>query len=157
MVDDGILERLGSDMVTATGIVVFIVGLIAWVGQSLAFLVPSLAVRLGMLEPEEDVDATLRVIEAKAEGLTDMLLCWTLPLSGLLMVLEYPLWPYLALVGAGVFLYLSGLITLSRVFLKREGKKVGQPAYERGAYVFAFIWALCSVAMIVMAVQELSA
>jgi hypothetical protein len=144
-------------MVTAIGIVVLIVGLIAWVGQSLAFLAPSLAVRLGVLEPEDEIDGTLRVVEAKAEGLTDMLLTWTLPLSGMLMLLDHPLWPYLALIGGGVFLYVAGLITLSRVFLKWEGKKVGRPASERGAYVFGLIWALSSVLMIVLAARELSA
>ncbi|KPJ89648.1 MAG: hypothetical protein AMS18_12300 [Gemmatimonas sp. SG8_17] len=128
-------------MITAIGIVVLIAGLIAWLGQSLAFFAPSWAVRFGVLEPEEDIDSTLRVIEARAEDLTDILLTWTLPLSGLLMVLKHPLWPYLALVGGGVFLYIAGLITLSRVFLKREGKKVGLPASERAAYLFGGIWA----------------
>ena len=144
-------------MITATGIAVLIVGLIAWMGQSIAFLAPSVAVRLGVLEPEDQIDGTLRVVEAKAEGLTDMLLTWTLPLSGLLMMLEHPLWPYLALIGSGVFLYVAGLITLSRVFLKREGKNVGRRSSENAAYVFGGIWALSSVAMIVLAVKELSA
>ncbi len=144
-------------MVTATGTVVLIVGLIAWIGQSLAFLTPQLGVRLGVLEPEGEIDATLRVNEAKAEGLTDLLLTWTLPLSGLLMMLEHPLWPYLGLIGGGVFLYVAGLITLSRVYLKREGKKVGRPASERVAYVFGGVWALASLAMIALAAMELSA
>jgi len=143
-------------MVTAIGLAVLIVGLIAWFGQSLAFIAPSLAVWVGVLEPDDEIDATLRVVEAKAEGLTDILLTWTLPLSGLLMVLEHPLWPYLALIGGGVFLYVSLLITLSRVFLKREGKKVGQPASERAAYVFSGIWAVSAVLMIVLASIELA-
>jgi len=36
-----------------------------------------------------------------------MLLTWTLPLSALLMLLEHPLWPYLGLVGGGVFLVIT--------------------------------------------------
>ncbi|MCP4592342.1 MAG: hypothetical protein GY842_16540, partial [bacterium] len=86
-------------MGTALGIVILIVGLFAWIGQSLAFLAPSLAVKLGVLEPKGQIDPTLYVIEAKAEGLTDMLLTWTLPLSALLMLLGHPLWPYLGLIG----------------------------------------------------------
>lgn len=144
-------------MDTAIGIAVLVVGLVVWVGQSIALLAPTLAVKLGVLEPEDEIDASLRVIEAKAEGLTDMLLTWTLPLSGLLLVLRHPLWPYLALVGGGVFLYVAGLITLSRVFLKRDGRKVGRAASERGAYVFGGIWALASLVMIALAVRELSA
>jgi hypothetical protein len=143
-------------MVTATGIAVLLVGLIAWIGQALAFLAPTLAVRFGALEPREEVDDTLYVMESRAEGLIDMLLTWTLPLSALLMLLGHPLWPYLGLIGGGIFLYAAGLITLSRVYLKREGKKVGRPASERTAYVFGGIWALSSLAMIALAASELS-
>jgi hypothetical protein len=144
-------------MITVIGIAVLLFGLIAWVGQCLAFLAPSWAVRFGVLEPAEDIDSTLRVIEAKAEGLTDMLLTWTLPLAGLLLALRHPLWPYLALVGGGIFLYAAWLITLSRVLLRREGKKVGPPASERAAFLFGGIWTLSAVVMIVLAAKELSA
>lgn len=143
-------------MITALGIVVLIVGLIAWIGQSLAFLAPVTAVKLGVLEPKEQIDPTLYVIEAKAEGLNDMLLTWTLPLSALLMLLGHPLWPYLGLIGGGVFLYVAGLITLSRIFLRREGKKVGAPSSERAAYIFGGIWALSALTMIILAGIHLS-
>jgi len=144
-------------LVTAIGFLALVVGLIAWIGQTLAFVAPSLAGRLGVLEPQEEIDSTLYIMEARAEGLTDMLLTWTLPLSGLLMLLQHPLWPYLGLIGGGVFLYVAGLITLSRVYLKREGKRVGRPSAERAAYVFSGIWALSSFAMIALAAIELSA
>jgi len=143
-------------MVTATGILILIVGLVAWIGQTLAFLTPALAVRLGVLERKEGMDASLYVIEAKAEGLVDMLLTWTFPLSALLMLLDHPFWPYLGLIGSGMFLYIAGLIPLSRVFLKREGKQVGSRSAERAAYVFGAIWALSAVVMIAMSVVELS-
>jgi hypothetical protein len=135
-------------MVTAIGVVVVIVGLIAWIGQTTAFLAPSLAVRLGVLEPKDEVDSTLYLIEAKAEGLADMLLTWTLPLSAFLMLLEHPLWPYLGLIGGGVFLYVAILITLSRIY---------RPSSERAAYVFGGIWALSAVIMIALSAIELSA
>jgi hypothetical protein len=144
-------------MVTVAGILVLVLGLSAWFGQSLAFLAPSLAITLGVLEPEEEVDPTLHIIEAKAEGLVDMLFAWTLPASALLMILNHPLWPYLAFFGAGVFLYFSSLITFSRIFLKGAGRKVGRPASERAAYLFGGLWAACSVAMMVLAALHLSA
>jgi hypothetical protein len=143
-------------MVTTIGVVVLIVGLICWIGQSLTFLVPSVAVKLGLLESEEEMDPTLHIIEARALGLNDMLLTWTLPLSALLMLLEHPLWPYLALIGGAIYTYFSGLIILSRVYLKRRGKKVGRPSSERAAYVFSVIWILSSFSMIALASIELS-
>ena len=143
-------------MSIVVGVVTLIVGLIAWLGQSLAFLAPSTAVSLGVLEPEEEVDSTLYVVEARAMGLSDMLLGWTLPVSALLMLVGHPFWPYLALIGSGVFIYFSAVIILGRVYLKRRGKKVGRPASERAAYVFGAIWIVCSLAMIGLAAAELS-
>jgi hypothetical protein len=143
-------------MVTAVGILVLVLGLIAWLGQTLALLLPSVAVKLGVLEPELEVDPTLYIMEAKVEALVDLLLTWTLPASALLMILDHPLWPYLGLFGGGVFLYFSGLITLSRVVLKRAGKRIGSPASERAAYLFGGLWALAAVAMIGLAAIHLS-
>ena len=143
-------------MSTLVGVVTLIAGLIAWAGQSLAFLAPAVAVRLGVLEPEDEIDPTLYVVEAHAEGLTDMLLAWMLPAAALLMLLDHPLWPYLALIGSSVFLYFSILTVLSRVFLKKQGAKVGRPASVRAAYLFGAIWVACSVAMLALAATELT-
>jgi hypothetical protein len=90
-------------------------------------------------------------------GLVDMVLGWTLPASALLMLFDHLLWPYLALIGAGVFMYFSALLILSRVYLKRSGRKVCRPASERAAYAFGAIWILCSLLMVALAVAELSA
>lgn len=143
-------------MVTAIGVVILVLGLIAWLGQTLAFLVPSFAVKLGLLEPEAEVDPTLYIMEAKVEGLIDILLTWTLPAAALLMIMNHPLWPYLGLFGGGVFLYFSGLITLSRVFLRRAGRRVGSPASECAAYLFGSLWALSALTMIYLAAVQLS-
>ena len=142
-------------MTTLIGIVVLIAGLVCWIGQSLSFLSPRMAEKLGLSEPENEIDETLYVVETRAQGLVDMLLTWTLPLSGLLMILEHKLWPVLALTGGGIYLYFSGLIILQRVFLKQRGKKVGRPSAERSAYIFGFIWMLCALSMIVLAVDDL--
>lgn len=142
-------------MITAVGIVILIVGLIAWVGQILAFLAPSTAERFGVLEPKEEIDPVLYTIEAKAEGLTDMLLTWTLPLAALMMLLGHPVWPYLGLIGGGVFLYVAGLITLSRFFLRQEGKKAGSSSSVTAAYLFGGIWAASAIAMIILSATHL--
>lgn len=91
-------------MATAVGIVTLIVGLVAWLGQGLAFLAPAIATKLGVLEPREELDPTL----------------------------------------------------YSRVYLRREGKKVGRPASERTAYVFGGIWIASSLAMTALAVSALT-
>lgn len=143
-------------MTTVIGLVVLMVGLIVWLGQSLTFLKPDLAVKLGVLEPEGEVDPTLHIIEARAMGLADMLLAWILPAFALAMLLGHPAWPYLALFGAGVFVYFSSVFMLSRGYLKQRGKKVGRPASERAAYVFGTIWIGAALVMAGLAVTALT-
>lgn len=142
-------------MITAIGIIVIIVGLLVYIGQGLSFFAPNLATKIGLNSPEEEMDQTLYVIETKANGLSDILLTWIFPLSGLLMILDHHYWPYLALVGSGIYLYFALFTIFCRVFLKKLGKKVGSPSAEKTAYIFSAIWILSSIAMIILGVQEL--
>ncbi len=143
-------------MITFIGIVVIVVGLLVWVGQSLSFLAPDIATKIGLNSPEEEMDQSLYIIETKANGLSDMLLTWIFPLSGLLMILDHKSWPFLALVGSGIYIYFALLTIFSRVFLKRRGKDVGSPSAEKTAYIFSAIWVLSATTMIVLAIQKLA-
>lgn len=143
-------------MTTLIGIAVIILGLIAWVGQSISFIAPGIATKFGLLEPKGEMDETLHVIEAKALGLNDMLLTWTFPLSGALLLLGHPLWPYFGLVGGGIFFYFSGLIFSSRFFLKRAGKKIGSTSGVTAAYTFSALWAIASISMIILSITNLA-
>ena len=143
-------------MITAIGIVVIVVGLLVFIGQALSFFAPDLATKTGLNSPEEDMDQTLYIIETKANGLSDILLTWMFPLSGLLMILDHPSWPFLALVGSGVYLYFACFTIFCRYFLQRQGKKAGSPKDVKVAYVFSVIWILSSVSMIFLGIQELT-
>lgn len=89
-------------MITIIGIVVIVAGLIVWVGQTLSFIANDIATKLGVNSPEEEMDQSLYIIETKANGLSDILLAWTLPLSGLLMIFNHKAWPFFALIGSGI-------------------------------------------------------
>ena len=143
-------------MITVIGIIVIIVGLLVYIGQSLSFFTPTLATKIGLNDPEEDMDQTFYVIETRANGLSDILLTWIFPLSGLLLILDHPYWPFFALVGSGIYLYFALLTIFSRVFLKKLGKKVGSPSSEKAAYIFSVIWILSSITMITLAIQKLT-
>ncbi len=143
-------------MITVTGIIVIIVGLLVYIGQGLSFFAPELATRIGLNDPQEEMDQTLYVIETRANGLTDILLTWIFPLSGLLMILDHHYWPYFALVGSGIYLYFALLTIFCRVFLKKLGKKVGSPSSEKTAYIFSVVWILSSITMITLGIQELA-
>lgn len=144
-------------MKIAIGIAVIVTGLICWIGQSLSFFAPAVATKLGVCEAEGEIDPVLYLIETKANGLTDTALTWTLPLSALLMILNVSVWPMLALLGGGIYLYFPGLVILNRVFLKRHGRNIGKASSEYTAYVLGFIWIVSAVAMITLAIREISA
>jgi len=141
---------------TFIGIIVIVVGLLVWIGQLLSFVAPDIATKIGLNSPEEEMDQSLYIIETKANGLSDILLTWMLPLSGLLMIFEHKAWPFFALLGSGIYIYFALLTIFSRIFLKKRGRMVGSPADERIAYVFSAIWILSSTTMIVLATQKLS-
>lgn len=142
-------------MTTAMGIFIIIVGLIVFIGQALSFFAPDIATKIGLNDPEEEMDRSLYVIETKANGLSDILTAWILPLSGLLMILNHPSWSFLALIGSGIYVYFALLAVFSRMFLKREGFRVGSVPSEKVAYIFSVIWIIGAVAMIVLAINQL--
>lgn len=143
-------------MTTLVGIAVILFGLIAWLGQSLVFFAPELARSLGLVEPKGEIDEALYIIESRALGLNDLLLTWTLPLSGVLMLLDNSLWPYLGLIGGGIYLYFSGLIVFSRIYLRRENKKIGSAGSVAASYLFSLVWVFISIAMIAMSYNKLA-
>ncbi len=142
-------------MITFIGIIVIIVGLFVWIGQFLSFAAPDIAIKIGLNSPEEEMDQSLYIIETKANGLSDILLTWMLPLSGLLMIFDHKAWPFLALTGGGIYIYFALLVIFSRVYLKKRGKKIGSSSDVKNAYIFSAIWIFSSITMIVLAIQRL--
>ena len=64
---------------TIAGILVIVLGLICWLGQTLVVFAPGVAVKLGVGEPEEDVDRSMYLFERFSQGIMDILLTWILP------------------------------------------------------------------------------
>ena len=133
-----------------------VVGLICWIGQSLTVFALPNAIRLGLSEPENEIDQSLNLIERFAQGIMDILLTWILPAGAILMLAGNSYWPLFALVGGGVYLYFPGVFMITRIVLKRHGKKVGRSSSVKATYVFGWIWILSAVIMIVLAVLELN-
>lgn len=141
---------------TVLAILVIVLGLICWLGQTLVIFAPDVAAKLGVGEPEEDLDRSMYLFERYSQGIMDVLLTWTLPASALMMLLGNEHWPILALVGGGVYLYFPGVFSITRIVLKRNGMKIGRPASELTAYVFGTLWTLSAIYMIALAVAELA-
>lgn len=140
---------------TALTILVIILGIICWAGQTLVVIAPRMAEKLGAIEPEDEIDRSMYLYERFSQGIPDALLTWMLPASALMMLLENELWPIFALVGGGVYLYFPGVFSITRIVLRRDGLRVGSSASRVSAFVFAALWTLSAIYMIVLAIGEI--
>jgi len=138
----------------AWGIVSVALGLLAWLGQALSWLAPALAARLGLTETESAVEPTFWA-DVRAEAIWDSLTLWTLPLAGVLLIVDAATWPQWGLIGGAVYLYFGGRGVLSRIQIKKRGLRVGTDAEVRSALVMLLVWALVGLITIVAALYTL--
>ncbi len=136
------------------GIVLIVFGLIAWVGQSVSWLWPRTAARLGLTEAEEDVDPVFHA-DIRGEAAWDALTTWTLPVAGLLLLLDAPEWAYFGLVGSGMYLYFGGRGIFQRLAMRRRGMRIGSEQNVQIGLTFLSLWALIALITIVAAVSDL--
>ncbi len=142
-------------LTTATGILVIALGLICWVGQTLVVFAPTVAVKLGVGEREQELDRSMYLFERFSQGVPDILLTWILPAAALMMILGVEQWPLFALVGGGVYLYFPAVFIITRIALKKDGKKIGRPSSVFAAYSLGVLWMISAAYMIFLAVEEL--
>ena len=127
---------------------------LCWLGQMTAALAPALATRLGLTEPEADVDPTFYA-DVRGEAVWDAMILWTLPVAGILLLLNNPWWAYFGLVGGGMYLYFAGRGIAQRLVMRRRGIRIGKPSYWKGVYVFLTLWGLIAIVTMSMAVAAL--
>lgn len=135
-------------------IIVLIFSLIGWLGQVVSAFWPKTAVKLGLIEPEADVDPTFYA-DVRGEAYWDTLMLWTLPAAGLLLLLDSPSWTYFGLIGGGMYLYFAGRGILVRRLMQRRGIRIGKPETLRTIYVFLTLWGLIAVVTIIMAIMAI--
>ena len=131
------------------GVIIQIVTLF-WLGQVVVAIAPRRAQQWGLMESESDSDPQF-LVDARGEAIWDALILWTLPLAGVLLLLQHSWWRHFGLVGGGMWLYAAGRAIISRVLLQRHGVRVGGAGYVRMAYACAAAWGLIAIVTIVMA------
>ena len=136
------------------GVILIIISSIGYVGQAISTFWPGTATKLGLMEPEADVDPTFYA-DVRGEAFWDTAILWTLPVAGLLLVLNSPAWVYFGLVGGGMYLYFAGRGIVVRRVMQRRGIRIGSPETLRMAYAFLFLWGLAAVITIVLAIAAL--
>lgn len=110
-------------MQTAVG-VVFVVLWLVYVGQLVSSVNFRLAQRLGLQEKAEEVDPLFSRLEL-GTARWDVLSLWTVPVAGVLMLMDHSWWPYLALIGGGVFVDAGGREAVKLLGLRGHGVRVG--------------------------------
>ena len=124
--------------------------LVCWLGQIISTFSPKLAVKLGLAELESDVDPAFYA-DVRGEAIWDTITLWTLPVAGILLIINNALWAYFGLVGGGMYLYFAGRGVVVRLVMHRRGIRIGAPGTLKLFYVFLTLWGLIAVVTIIMA------
>ena len=141
-------------MNTLWGIILTILSSIGYFGQVITAFWPDTAARMGLTEPESEVDPAF-FADVRGEAFWDTVILWTLPVAGVLLILNSSLWPYFGLVGGGMYLYFAGRGIVVRKEMQRRGIRIGTDDALKVAYVFLTLWGLAAVITIVMAIAVL--
>ncbi len=136
------------------GIVVVLLSLLAWGGQTISWLSPDTAVKLTLAEAEEDVEPTYWA-DIRGEASWDFLTLWTMLAAGVLLIANVEAWAYFGLVGGGTYVYFSGRGIFTRVSLQRRGFRIGAQANVKLGYAFLGIWGVMGLITIAAAIAAL--
>jgi hypothetical protein len=140
---------------TVWGVAVVALSLVCWGGQCVAWLAPSTAVRLGLMESEEAVEPTYWA-DIRGEAVWDAATLWVLVVAGALLAVDHSAWPYFGLAGGGMYVYFSGRGILTRIAMRRRGFRIGDPASRRLGYTFLSIWGVMGGISLIAATVSLA-
>lgn len=141
-------------MTTIWGIILFIISSIGYIGQVISAIWPETAVKLGLMEAEDEVDQTF-FADVRGEAYWDSVILWTLPAAGILLALNNPLWVYFGLVGGGMYFYFAGRGIVVRRVMQRHGIQIGEPGSLKVVFTFLTLWGLAAMITLIMAIAAL--
>ncbi len=137
------------------GIAIVALGLLAWGGQALSWFSPGAAERLSLVESEGAVEDVYWA-DIRGEALWDLVVLWTLPVAGLLLLAGHQAWAPLGLIGGGMYVYFGGRGIASRLELRRRGFRIGEPSNVRLGLAMLGVWAGAGLITIGAAIAELA-
>lgn len=136
------------------GMVLLVLSLLCWGGQTIVWIAPKVGVRLGLSEAERDVEPAYWA-DIRGEAAWDFLTLWTLLVAGVLLVIDNATWAHFGLVGGGMYVYFAGRGIFTRAAMRRRGLRVGAPFNLKLGYAFLTIWGLMGLITIAAAVVTL--
>ncbi len=142
-------------METLWAVVLILLGLLAWAGQTLSWFAPDTAVKLSLMEGEDTVERVYWA-DIRGEALWDFLTLWTLVAAGVLLLFDHQAWPYFGLVGGAVYVYFAGRGILTRMEMRRRGFRIGEPSNVRVGLIMLAIWGTFGLVAVITAAVALS-
>lgn len=136
------------------GIFLTVIASLGWLGQVITAFWPETAVTLNLTEPEIDVDPTFHV-DVRGEAYWDTAVLWTLPVAGVLLLLNNPMWAYFGLIGGGIYLYFAGRGIVARNLMQQCGIRIGMPGAVKVNLIFLAVWGVTAVITIITAIAAL--
>ena len=137
------------------GIILVSVTLKCWIGQIIIAISPKVAEKIRIAEPESDLDKTF-FADMRGEAIWDAICLWTLPFTGILLILNNSLWTYIGLVGGGMYLYFVGRGIASQLTMQRHGIHIGKPKKLKVKLLILTLWGLIAIITVIMAVLTLT-
>jgi hypothetical protein len=131
----------------ALSLICILFGAFGWVAQFVSAIHYPLAQRLGLQEKTEGTDALFRIAELSTAR-WDVCVLWTLPLAGILMLVDHHWWPYVSLIAGGIYLDTAGREAAKMLSLRKGGVRVGSSKDLWIAVVFFSVMAAISLAVI---------
>ena len=103
---------------------------LVYLGQVVSVVNLDLAQRLGLQESPRTSDALSRHLELWTAR-WDLLWLWTLPLAGLLILVDHSWWPYAAMIGGGAYVDAGGREAVKVIGLRQQGVRTGSTQEHR--------------------------
>jgi len=137
------------------GIILVSITLKCWVGQIIIAFSPKVAEKIRIIEHEYDVDQTF-FVDMRGSAIWDAITLWTLPVAGILLILNNTLWIYFGLVGGGMYIYFVGRSIASHLTMQHHGIKIGTSKKLKVKYMVLSLWGLIAIITIIIALATLT-
>ena len=137
------------------GIILVSITLKCWIGQIIIAFTPKIAEKIKIIESESDMDPTF-FLDMRGTAIWDAISLWTLPLAGILLILNNNLWTYFGLIGGGMYLYFVGRGIASSLTMQRHGIKIGRSKKLKVKYMILTLWGFIAIVTIIMAIATLT-
>ncbi len=124
------------------------------IGQIISSIDFSLAQRLGLQENPNETDPLLQRAEQYTAYWDLATLVW-MPLTGLLMVLNHPSWPWVGIVASAIYIDAAGREAAKILSFKHHGLRIGPAGQHRFFFSTFLIMALLGIIVLVYALNKL--